>query len=79
LAPLKVFLKQQRRQITKNSHPKDISEVVAAGREDDLVGLDDLSLAGHGHVHEVLAALEAAQLRDDVVLHREDFVNQFRT
>ena len=43
-------------------------EVAAAGGEDDPVGLDGATLAGQGHVHEVLVQFQVAQGHHDVRL-----------
>ena len=53
----------------KLAHPEDISEVVAAGGEDDLVRLDaPPARARERHVHEVAVQLQVAQRRHDVRL-----------
>ena len=50
------------------THPKDISEVVAAGGEDDFVRFDLPPLAAQRHVHKVTVQLQVAQRRHDVRL-----------
>ena len=55
-----------RYQLKALTHPEDISEVVAAGGEDDLVRLDPPpARARQRHVHEVAVQLQVAQRRHD--------------
>ena len=50
------------------THPEDISEVVAARGEDDLVRLDLPALTAQRHVDKVAVQLEVAERGHDVRL-----------
>jgi len=47
---------------------KDLLEVGAAYGQDYLVGMEELSVAGEGHVHQVAAVVKVLEAAGDVVL-----------